>query len=354
MKIRRGLILLSLTVMTVHSVAAGDRTPFFSVLEKTDDDRSATIRALLGSLEQKCPKVPQSCRAAKEVHRILTGGAGELLPLWVIYLDENLEPRANRLIWKGRVTPFVRDAQNVWVVVVAERDVALEASLVSLWRQKEGILDGLQDVFISSGKRTLENEASSTVSKPLELVNASDGTTAPDGPWIGWQRFHVQTGATYALELAPAGDQAQQAAGFRRVQARFTNSKNQVLDFGVALAASYIDDSSNASGSASDLDGVRTGNFLIGGYWTLHLYLKRPMLIKPIAQKFGSRYTTSYAITVGANLNIFDTQEFLVGLNVGHLLGRHGIVVGANFVNPFEDSDDEDDVLPFAGVNFNF
>ena len=80
----------------------------------------------------------------------------------------------------------------------------------------------------------------------------------------------------------------------------------------------------------------------------------RPVLVKPIAPKSGSRYRTSYAVTIGANLNVFDLDQFLIGLNIGHLFGRNGIVIGANFLNPFDDVSGSDEVRPFVGVNFNF
>ena len=103
-----------------------------------------------------------------------------------------------------------------------------------------------------------------------------------------------------------------------------------------------------------DLDGIRSGDYLLGAYWMLNVYIKRPIPIKPIAPKSGSRYRTSYAVTIATNLNIFDVEEFLLGVNIGHLFGRNGIVVGANFLNPFDDTKDGDEIQPFAAINFNF
>ena len=103
-----------------------------------------------------------------------------------------------------------------------------------------------------------------------------------------------------------------------------------------------------------DLDGIHSGDYLVGAYWMLNVYIKRPILIKPIAPKSGSRYRTSYAVTIGVNLNIFDVEEFLLSLNIGHLFGRNGIVAGANLINPFTDGEELEEIQPFVAVNFNF
>ena len=169
--------------------------------------------------------------------------------------------------------------------------------------------------------------------------------------WVGWQRFFVRTGAAYRLRIHPADEAAEDAAGFKTVWATFSNSKYQGLDFGIGLAVTYLEEEDQEN---FDLEGIANGDYVLGAYWMLNLYVKRPILIKPIAPKSGSRYRTSYAVTIGANLNLLDVEEFLLGLNIGHLFGRNGIVVGANFLNPFDDTKKGDEIQPFVAINFNF
>ncbi len=86
----------------------------------------------------------------------------------------------------------------------------------------------------------------------------------------------------------------------------------------------------------------------------LNIYFRRPTLIKPIVHKTGSRYRTSYAVAVGFNLNVFDIDQLILGLNIGHLFGRNGMVIGANFIDPLDSDRELRETRPYVGVNFNF
>jgi len=352
-----------LTVATVAGLLAGPptvagkvtRETFFNQIENSAGAELAELRSLLVSLDVDCPEANQACPAAAEIHRAFAGDGAKLLPLLVVYLDENLEVKANRLIWKNRVTPFVRDAQNVWVLIFSDREVALEASLENLWTQDAMLTKGLRDVFISSGQRAMEDEQGRDLVKPIELIDlARDGSDA-EPMWMGRERFLLQPEAAYRLRIYPADEVSEEAAGFKVIQASFTNSGNKSLDYGIGIAATFIDGLDQPPGQTpSDINGIVREHYVLGAYWMFNIYVKRPVLVKPIAPRRGSRYRASYAVTLGANLNVFELNEFLIGLNIGHLFGRNGIVVGANFLNPFEDVSGADEVKPFVAVNFNF
>ena len=183
---------------------------------------------------------------------------------------------------------------------------------------------------------------------------AQDGTGAQN-LWMGRERFMLLSPAAYRMRIYPANEASEAAAGFKVIQASFTNSANKSLDFGLGIAATFIEGLDQLSGqNPTDIDGIVREHYILSAYWMLHIYLKDPVLVKPIAPKTGSRYRTSYAITIGANLNVFDLNELLIGLNIGHLFGRNGIVVGANFLDPFENVSGADEIKPFVAVNFNF
>ena len=339
------------SLATTKAAAADSKAMFSGVVEKLGDQDLSTLRSRLRSLDEDCPKARKNCRAAGELHRSLTGDGSELLPLLVVYLDENLKVQTNHLLWKGRVTPFVHDVQSVWVVVIAEKEISLEASLTNLWGQDASITKGLRDVFVSSGQRDMDAQQSRSVTKPIELEELAREGELREELWVGSQRFFVRTSTAYRLRIRPADEASAEAVSFESVWATFSNSEYQALDFGIGLAVTYLEETDQEN---FDLDGIRRGDYIVGAYWMLNLYVKRPILIKPIAPKSGSRYRTSYAITIGTNLNIFDVEEFLLGLNIGHLFGRNGIVVGANFINPFNDTTTMEEVQPFVAVNFNF
>ncbi len=347
----RILLLSILLAIPAAPVLADGPAQFSGVVDKVRDQDLAKLRARLVSIDETCPKARQKCPAAAELHAALVGEKSGLLPLLVVYLDENLEVRLNRVLWKGRVTPYIHDVQSMRVVVISERRIALESSLATLWSQESSFATGLRDVFISAGRRAMEEEEARYVTKPIELIGLARDETTGDELWIGWEQFFVQTGAAYRLRVYPLDEAAEETAGFQSTWASFSNSKNQALDFGIGLAITYVED---ALQEDADLGGLHSGDYVLGAYWMLNIHLKRPILIKPIAPKSGSRYRTSYAVTIGANLNLLDVKEFLLGLNIGHLFGRNGIVVGANFINPFEDNQSVEEIQPFVAVQFNF
>ena len=238
---------------------------------------------------------------------------------------------------------------------VHDRRVELGASLERLWSQEETLTKGLRDVFISSGQRAMEDEQGRALVKPIELTELARDGTGAESMWIGRERFMLMPQTAYRLRIYPADEESDAATKFKAIQASFTNSGNKSLDFGVGIAATFVDGLDEPPGQVPTvIDGIVREHYVLSAYWMLQIYLKRPVLVKPIAPRRGSRYRTSYAVTLGANLNVFELNEFLLGLNIGHLFGRNGIVVGVNFLNPFEDVAGADEVKPFVGVNFNF
>ena len=212
------ILTVALFSLAVTKPAAADSKAMFSgVVDKLGDQDLSTLRSQLRSLDEECPKANQNCRAAGELHRALTGDGSELLPLLVVYLDENLEVRTNRLLWKGRVTPFVHDVQNFWVVVIADREISLEASITNLWGQEASIAKGLRDVFVSSGQRDMDAQQSRSVIKPIELEELTREGEVGEEFWVGSQRFFVRTSAAYRLRIRPADEASAEAASFESV-----------------------------------------------------------------------------------------------------------------------------------------
>jgi hypothetical protein len=327
---------------------------FFHIIKEVDADRLNRIRQLLLSIETDCTELVGKCEAGIELRDTLVDGdASRHLPMLFVYLDKNLEVKTNRLVWRNLATPFVIGAQNVWVVVISEHPVDLEANTTLLWGEKASMTPGTQDVFISEGKRALESEEGRVMGKPLALETLA-GSGVDDELFIGIGRFAIRMGGAYRIKIVPSTESARQQAQFQSVHASFSNSTNSSIDFGIGAGFTFdTGDLTESPGTGNDINGIQGENYVLSAYWMLQIYLRKPMLLEPIANKTGSRYRTSYAVTVGFNLNIFDLEQFILGFNIGHLFGRNGVVIGANFTD-LDNSDAGNEIYPFFGVNFNF
>lgn len=326
---------------------------FFGVIRKDDRGDVARLREILESIETSCPKIPQKCAVTDELYDELFGDLNNRnLPIVVVYLDDDLQVRTNHLIWRRKVTPFVFGVQNVWVFLIAEKPVAVEAQLTNLYDGHTGIAAAVRNIFISSGRRTLESREAQELTKELELKPWNQEPAGQDNLWYAVERFYVDIDSAYRISLQPADEATQDAVDFERIDVRLTNSRRRALDFGIGIGFTG-DISDEDLADAGDFSGVRTENGIMSLYWMMQAYIRRPTLLDPIGRRVGSRYRVSYAVTFGFNLDIFNVDQIILGLNIGHLFGRNGIVIGANFFNPLDDQQDAT-IKPFFGVNFNF
>ncbi len=101
------------------------------------------------------------------------------------------------------------------------------------------------------------------------------------------------------------------------------------LDLGLALGATLrtepVDD--------LVLEGVNVGEANLNLYLMVDIYIIKPTVLSPMVQSFWGRYRPSIGIALGTNLRFWDAQEINVGVSLGHLVGRHGLVFGVNIIN---------------------
>jgi len=352
------LVILAMMVgLSPRQTAAASRKSkdlFFGATARMDSADLGSLRRQLLAIEEQCPRAEQKCPPVAELLHTLGGGMDSRgLPLHLIYLDGDGDVRVNRLLWKNKVTPFVHGVRNIWVLVLADRPMDLDVELITLWQERRGLNRSLRDVFVSSGRRSKEEREATESSARLEMEPMAENATEANNLWLGRTRFYVDVESAYVITVQPIEEEGSKQVAFEQLEARFTNSASRSIDGGIGVGITFdTEDLTN-----NDLDGVETSLGKVSLYWLLNVYLRRPILVKPIVQGPGGRYRTSYALSFGFNLNVFDVKEVIVGFNVGHLFGRHGIVVGANLMSPYDDpppGTDNEVVKPFFAFNFNF
>jgi hypothetical protein len=270
------------------------------------------------------------------------------VPLYVVYIDEKTVVRTNRLLWRNRVTPFVRGAQNLSLLVFTEKPLPLEPRLVLLYGQPGSFVSGLKDVFVSEGKRTLDARAASVATEALPYRNL--GAEGGDTLWFGTTRFHIDSVTAYRLSLVPTGGASSPQPDFSAIQGQFSNSSDKTAAFGFAVGATFDLEPEDQE----QLSGVQTGNANLDVYLLVTVNIRKPVLLRPIAKRKGGRYRPSMGITFGTNVRFWDTEEFIIAFNYGYLFGRNGIVIGANFIDPLAPDEDSSRVLPYFGIEFKF
>ena len=119
--------LVCLMMFSATPVLAGNPSEsFYGEIPKFDSGRLERVRTLLNRIEIECPDAEQKCPVSRELLREISGDLNsDELPFLIVYLDENLSVRVNRIIWKGDVTPFVYGVQNVWTFLFLEKPVNL-------------------------------------------------------------------------------------------------------------------------------------------------------------------------------------------------------------------------------------
>lgn len=342
-------IVCAVLLVSLPAVAGGknrrsEQNFFTTVGEARSIDLDELREQLL--LLRQCTRLEKRCPAVQDVLATISGPVDLAnLPMQIVYIDDSFTVQVNKLFWRGRLTPYVRGAQSLGVLVVSDRPLPMEAKLLNLFTKPEALTAGLDDLFVSEGRRTLDarEAAQATQKVAFDEVTGAGGDTI----WVGQTQFNLETETSYRLSLFPTGADFQgDDSLFKAVQMQFSNSTDRSADFGFGLGATFNLD----EGTADSLPGVTNGDTNLNAYLFIHVYIKKPILIKPIGPG-NKRHRISYALTFGMNLTFWDAEEFILGVNVGHLFGRHGIVAGVNYVDP---DSGKSEGRPFFAFDFKF
>lgn len=329
-------IVLTLGVpMGTEAGTMGDPGTYFGTVQELGGEKVDELRSLLIAIGEDCTRLEKKCPAGDELFALVSGGFNMASqPIHLVYIDEANRVRTNVVLLHHRVTPFMYGQRNVWVAVFAENPLNLEARLTTLWRQRKGSLSGLQGVFVSEGRETTEAREAQGDSARLEFDRLS-GSAVGDDLYYSTGRFFLEPLGVYNTSVLPVEKPEDAQAGFVEARANFSNSLDRSLDLGLALGATLrtepIDD--------LVLEGVNIGEANLNLYLMVDIYIVKPTVLSPMVQSFWGRYRPSIGIALGTNLKFWDAQEINVGVSLGHLVGRHGLVFGVNIINGPSDSE---------------
>lgn len=304
------------------------------------------VRAMLDEIDEVCTqRIRSRCRPGVDLLlRFFGGSYRDDLPDFIVHLegDDGERLRANQpvLLFNRRNTPYLQGVQHIYLLIFSDREVPLSARLTTI-QEKEanpfaGVLSvaGLGDAGATAPSISAEDAS-------IEVSWTRLGNPEVSDPiYLGLGRLPIRSDVVARLTLIP--DDYEQVS-FQAVTAHLSNSHSGATAFAGGLAATFdIDDTLLAE---------ETSDPAFNGYVLAKFYLpgQRPLLdVRPNKR---SLYQRSTAFVFGTNVTNDAFSELVIGLSFGHLWGKAGIVVAANWVST-DDGDRE--AKGMLGVDFTF
>jgi len=314
-------------------------------------ESAVPIRMLLDEIDRTCTKIDGACPAGAELlETLFLGSYRDHLPDLIVHLrkDEDggrLRARQPVLIFNRLNTPYLYGVEAVWVLVVSEEEVPMEARLTTIVEREVNPFTGVLGVVGVAGAGDMTPESESSV-KNQELRWRQLSTAADEEPlFIGSTRLSIDHGVVARITLIP---KSYDSVAFQSITAHLSNSRSSAAAFGAAL------------GITMDTEGTllaKDGNPNFNGYVLAKFFLpgRRPRIqVSPASRRL---YRPSVAIVAGTNVTNDSFQEIVVGVSFGHLIGKSGLVIAGNWVRTLDgeivDSGDRKWKL-LVGVDFTF
>lgn len=357
---------------------------FFGFKAELEPEDIAELRANLESAEAECSTIGEPC-VANEVLLTLFGDTfRQKLPDVLLYVrrqeDGTLQTHRPLLLWKGENTPYVFGARHLYVLVVSDEKLSLNASLTTIAQRSTNPLAGILTLLKFAPAEPAAKEAKSNRA-PIFWLPLGSGS---DGPYLGWARLDIEADSVNRLTIAPRYETVKRkvtenekdddkpkyelervAEGpeplpgeggeipFREVTAHLSNSRATHAGFGVALGTTFDVEDTALQEGGSDLHH--------NAYALAKLYLLRPRL--KVGPDPKSQYRFSVGLVFGTNVANDPFEELIGGISIGHLIGKLGLTVGVNFVRPKDgmdemagagESDGGNERKLFVGVDYSF
>lgn len=346
------------------------------------------LRALLRAADGKCSgsgaEIGQDCKEAEDALKLLFNNTfrGSLPDVLVYFEEQNgdLVPHRPLLIWRGKNTPYIFGARHLYVLIVSDEKLSLDARLTTIVETSPNPFLAVQTLlgFTPAEPKAPEPKTSGT-GIAWAPIGAED-----EAPYLGWARLDIEMGSINRLTIsarretvtrtvttegpagvlkapkvkiegkvegpAPLPGDAPEPP-FAEIAAHISNSKAGRAGFGIAFGSTF-----DVEGTALGEDG---GDLHENGYALAKVYALRPRLrVGPESKKL---YRPSIALLVGTNIASDPFDELVLGVGVGHLVGKLGLMAGVNFVKPAplaEGAGDTEDRSRerklFVGVEYSF
>ncbi len=342
-----GLILAALTTPVVAEDPRSGLDPdkpssYFDAMPI--QSRSTPVRELLDEIDETCTRIKASCEAgARLLELMFRGSYRDELPDFLVRLHgdegERLSPGQPVLIFNRKNTPYLLGVQHLTVLVFSERPVDMRARLTTIREKQVNPFSGLLGVVgIDAGETspTVDTEEEDRELRWSLLSSDQD----PEPLYVGRARLPIRADIIARLTLIP---KELKDVTFQSITGHLSNSRPSGAAFAVALGATFGVDDTRL--------GEETSDPAFNGYVMAKFYLpgRRPLIeVKPGKRSF---YRRSTAVVFGTNVVSDTFEEIVLGLSFGHLVGKTGLLLAANWVTGL---DGEREAKILAGLDVTF
>lgn len=316
---------------------------YFDAMPVHQDD--APVRELLERAERECRTIEEVCPPGEQLLRVLFRGSyRDDLPDFVVPIrrldDGLLHAGQPLLLFDRRNTPYLLGVEHLWVLVVSDEPVEMTAQLTTIREREVNPFAGMIDLFgVAAGPAapTSETEAKE---KPLAWRRLA-GREDEHPLYIGAARLPIATDIVSRVTLIPA-DTSQ--LDFQSITGHLSNSRSSAAAFSIGLGATFgVDDTAL---------GLTGGDPSFNAYALAKFYFPKSTPRLDVAPARRSRYRRSIGVVFGTNVTDDPFGEIVLGLSIGHLIGKAGLLVAANAIEGLDGGDRE--IRTLIGVDFTF
>ena len=109
------------------------------------------------------------------------------------------------ILWQNKITPYLYDAQNIWVTVFSETKMDLEAHLTILYKAYTFSRFG-QRLFMPAEVTKKERETRK-ITKPVQF-SPMGRPDMQNNLWLGMTRFYLEPQTTVRITITPGKSDA--------------------------------------------------------------------------------------------------------------------------------------------------
>jgi len=346
----RGACALLVTLLNLTPAAAQDAldpredpASYFDSMPVHQDD--SPVRTLLARTQTECGKIERDCPAGEELlRRLFQGTYRDDLPDFIVHLRKDpatglLAVDQPLLIFQKRNTPYLMGVEHLGVLVFADEAVPMKARLTTIREREVNPFAGIIGLFGVSGGDTAPVSETSSEETPLRWQRLAGSEERP--LFVGAARLAIENDIVCRLTLIP---EELEALAFQSITAHISNSRSSGAAFSLGLGATFDTDNTVLEETGGDpyFNGYALTKFYFPG--------RRPRL--DVSPESRARFRRSVGVVLGTNISNDPFDEIIVGLSIGHLVGKAGLVIGGNSVEVPETGDRE--WRSFFGVDFTF
>jgi hypothetical protein len=351
-----GLLLAAGLVAPVTAQQLDPQAPssYFDVMPVHADDQP--VHALLDEMRLYCTRIEKRCKPGTTLlRRLFQGSYRDDLPDFIVEIARDeatglLKAHQPVLMFERRNTPYLMGVEQVGAVLFSPEPLPMTARLTTIQERDVNPFAGMMGVFgVAAGEKAPVSERAVQSEKITWRRLSAEGDG--NGLYIGTASLPMQSEAVSRLTLIPGTpddsdttEAEDYATDFQSITGHLSNSRASYAAFSIGLGMTF---------GTADTGLADQGDPLFNAYALAKFYLpnQRPRL--EVAPDRTRLFRRSVGLVVGTNVTNDAFREILLGLSIGHVIGKAGLIVAANALDAGMGQSDRE-IRLLVGVDYTF